>query len=95
MIKVVAKNYSLADKQKEIIGLADELVNETRKEAGNISYGVYRDVKNPEIITMIEEWESQEALDKHMKSDHFMRIVPEMNKYMTKEPDIDIYEKVL
>lgn len=95
MIKVVAKNYPMQDKQEEIMKLADELVRETRKEPGNISYAVCRDVGSPEIMAMIEEWESREALDRHLNSEHFKRIVPVMGKYMTREADVSVYEQVL
>ncbi|MCI2062684.1 MAG: antibiotic biosynthesis monooxygenase [Eubacteriaceae bacterium] len=95
MIKVVAKNYTIAENQKEILKLADELVKATRKESGNISYAVYKDIRDPEIITMIEEWENQGALDAHMNAEYFNRIVSEMSRYMTKEPEINIYEQVL
>ncbi len=90
MIKVVAKGFA-----QEVIEMCKELVELTRKEEGCISYELYQDIKDSTILTFIEEWESQEALDKHSKSEHFTRIIPMRNKLMAKASEITIYNKVL
>lgn len=95
MVKVVAKNYAKEDKVKEVIELCRELVNETRKEEGCIKYEFFQDVNEPSILTFIEEWISVEALKKHMKSEHFTRIIPEFGKLMEKDGDINVYKKVI
>ena len=93
MIKVVAKGVYQEGKAEEAIALYDELVRETRKENGCITYNLFRDNKNPDILTMIEEWKSVEALEEHMKSEHFTRIVPIIGK-MRKSSELNIYELV-
>lgn len=95
MIKVVARSFAKEDKLNEIIEFYKELVELTRKEDGCIKYELYRDEKDPTIVTMIEEWESREALDEHMKSEHFTRIVPKLGKLMAKESDMNIYNKLI
>ncbi len=91
MVKVVAKGYFHEGKTEEAIKLYKELVNETRKEDGCIAYNLFRDTKNPSILTMIEEWESQEALDLHMKTKHFTTLVPMISNYR-KTSELNIYE---
>jgi quinol monooxygenase YgiN len=95
MVKVAAKNFAQLDKFSEIIELYKELVDLTRKEKGCIKYELYQDENNPTILTMIEEWESRKALDEHLKSEHFIRIVPNVKKYMLKETDMNVYNKLL
>ena len=95
MIKVVAKNFAKEDKIDEIIELSKELVEITRKEKGCIKYEMYQDEQDATILTMIEEWENKEALEEHLKSEHFNRIVPRMGKLMLKEADINIYNKLI
>ncbi|WP_313339464.1 putative quinol monooxygenase [Sedimentibacter sp.] len=94
MIKVVAKGTYFDGKAEEVIELFKELVSETRKEKGCISYSLFRDVKNASILTMIEEWENREALDAHMKTEHFMRIVPIISKLRI-DSELNIYELVM
>ncbi|MBU5591645.1 antibiotic biosynthesis monooxygenase [Clostridium sp. MSJ-4] len=95
MIKVVAKNFAKEDKIDEIIELSKELVEITRKEKGCIKYEMYQDEQDATILTMIEEWENKEALEEHLKSEHFNRIVPRMGKLMLKEADMNIYNKLI
>ena len=95
MIKVVAKHYAQTDKMEKILELCKELVAETRKEKGCITYEVFLNVNDPSIYTMIEEWESQENLDAHMQSEHFKRIIPVIGEYLTKDTEVDIYKKVM
>lgn len=95
MVKVVAKNFAKKDTIDEIIKLCKELVQETRKEEGCIKYEMYQDENEPTILTMVEEWESRESLDNHMKSEHFQRIVPMLGKLMVRETDINVYNKLL
>lgn len=94
MIKVVAKANYFEDKVEDAIKLYEELVKETRKEDGCIYYSLFKDTKDPSVLTMIEEWESQEALDLHIKSNHFTTIVPMIAKFR-KSSELNIYELVL
>jgi len=95
MIKVVARNFAQPDKLNEIIELYKELVELTRKEKGCIKYELYQDENNPAVLTMIEEWESKKALEDHFKAEHFVRLVPKVKKYMLKETDLNIYNKLI
>lgn len=95
MIKVVARNFAKKDKLNEIMKHYKELVELTRKEKGCIKYELYEDEKNPTVLTMIEEWEDRQALENHLKSEHFTRIVPTLGKYMAKESDMNVYNKLI
>lgn len=95
MIKVVAKNYIQEGKFEDILDLYKELVEKTIKEPGCIKYELFQDINNPRILTMIEEWESIEALDSHEKTEHFVRIFPLLKDLVTDESDFRIYKKLI
>lgn len=95
MIKVVARNLIKEDKIEEAIERYKELVEMTRKEDGCIKYELYQDEKDNKIVSMIEEWEDRHALDNHLKSEHFTRIVPMLRQLMSKETDMNIYSKLI
>lgn len=95
MVKVVARNYIQEHKIEEVIELYKELVELTRKEEGCIKYELYQDEKDKKIVTMIEEWENREALEAHLKSEHFTRIVPMLGKFRLKETDMNVYNKLI
>ena len=95
MINVVAKHYVKEDKVAEFIKKAKKLVEETLKEEGCIKYGLFQDENNPAILTMIEKWESKEALDNHMKTEHFLSIVSVLGALDEKPKEINLYKKVI
>lgn len=95
MIKVVAKNCIQEGKLKEILELYKELVEKTIVEPGCIKYELYQDINDPGVLTMIEEWESLEALDAHEKTEHFIRIFPMLKDLVTNESDFRIYKKLI
>jgi len=94
MVKVIAKFSVKADSVDAFLDLAKELVETTVKEDGNISYEMFQDSKNPGRLFMVEEWESQEVLNKHLNSTHFTTLVPQMGKYAESEATINVCNKV-
>jgi quinol monooxygenase YgiN len=47
-----------------------DMMNETAREAGCLHYRFYRDVENPEVYRVYEEWESEAHLADHAASEH-------------------------
>jgi quinol monooxygenase YgiN len=81
MIKVVAKAKLKPDVNVEdYLVQARVLVAETRKEEGCITYALHLDINDPSIVTMLEEWVDEEALNQHNQTEHVKRIVPELRK---------------
>lgn len=90
MVKVIATFSVQADNLDIFLTLAKELVGTTVREEGCISYGMLQDVNNPGKLIMVEEWESRDALDKHLASTHFTTLVPQMGKHTERETEISI-----
>ncbi|MDR1881962.1 MAG: antibiotic biosynthesis monooxygenase [Prevotella sp.] len=74
-LKIVAVIVVKAAYREELEKVFRSVVDETRKEDGNISYNLYRDCKNPLKYTILEEWKSQAAIDGHNESAHFKAFV--------------------
>lgn len=94
MITVVATNYIKEEKIDEMIQLVKELVEETRKEEGCISYNLFQDSQDKGTFTFVEEWLSKEHLDVHMQAEHFTRIVPTIKALCRAEGNISVLNKV-
>ena len=96
MIKIVAKNYVKADKVDDFIALVTKLVQETNKnDEGCIHYELFQDIKDPSILTIIEEWESKEDLKNHMAAKHFLEIVPMLGALTEKPSENNFYQKLV
>jgi quinol monooxygenase YgiN len=95
MIKVVAKNFIRTDKVNEFIALARQLVEKTTKnDSGCIRYELFQDDSNPQILTIIEEWEDRESLNKHMTSTHFKEVTAAFTGFVEKAGEINLYQKL-
>lgn len=94
MIKLVAKRKFPKENLEKAIVLYSELVKETIKEEGCISYELFQDIDDECILSMIEEWESEEYLEKHSKSEHFTRLVPQIGELGKSKAEVNKYKKV-
>lgn len=95
MIAVYAKNVIKESKVEEFITLAKELIEETRKEDGNISYELIRVVNTNNELVFLEKWENNDVLATHMKTEHFTTIVPKLGEMIEGEMEIKIHEVLI
>lgn len=95
MIRVVAKSVIKEGEVEAYKTLAAELIQETRKEQGCISYELFQDVQSKDIVAFIETWENQDALDRHIKTAHFEKIVPKMAFLKERQSEINVYRLML
>ena len=61
--------------------IASGIVDEIRKEEGNLRYEYFTSLENPNEILLIDSWENQEALDKHHDSNMMQKIFELREKY--------------
>ncbi|MGE4799284.1 putative quinol monooxygenase [Yersinia hibernica] len=85
MLKVIAQDFIKPEHIGDVMPLYKELVAMTKLEPQCISYDLYINHKDPGNFVFIEEWPDQAALDIHCASEHFRRLVPQINQYQRKE----------
>lgn len=95
MLKIVAKFIVEEDKIEEFKKNAEILATQTRKEEGCISYQLLQNVDNSEMLFFVEEWENQEAIDKHNNSKHFTELLPKLTAHLKEDPAINVNNIVL
>lgn len=94
MITIIAKSIVNQGKLEEFMALTKEMIKESRKEDGCLSYDLYQDVHNDHILTLIEEWENMEAIQRHNESEHFNRILPQMKALRSLSSEVNLYHPV-
>lgn len=92
MITIIAKNLIKQGKTEEFKALSKELINQSRKEKGNISYNLYEDTTDSNILTFIEQWQDKEAINLHNNSAHFTSIVPKFAELKQGQSMINLYK---
>ena len=94
MIKVVARTLVREECIEAYHALAREIVEKTKQESGNVFYTMNQSMEDKRLHAMIEAWESMEALQAHMASEHFRRIVPQMAQYAEENYPPELYSEV-
>jgi len=69
-------HFTFAAKDADLVAsLFRELRDASRKEAGVIQFEVGRSREKPNVFAVWEVYRDQEAIDAHLASEHFQRLV--------------------
>ena len=92
MIVIVAQNKFREDKIAQARPLRERLIEKSREEKGCLKYDLYQDMKDPSVLTFIEEWTDEQAIEAHNNSAHFKEIVPQLGRFVA-DKDVRLYKK--
>lgn len=84
MIRLFSRRTFEKENYNKGYEIIKKLVEESQKEEGCIEYDVFFDVDLENSLCIYEEWEDENALNKHSNSEHFKKYVPMINE-LTKE----------
>ena len=65
---------------------------ESRKEPGCLTYAFSVDINDPNMVRVIERWESSEALATHFKTPHMAAFREALGRISPKSMDIKAYQ---
>lgn len=85
MLILIAEDFIQLDKIQTVLPFYEELVDKTREEAGCISYELTHDLKDKGHFLFIEKWVDEAALQIHTESEHFTRLIPQIDKHIRKK----------
>ena len=71
MIIVRITMKTLMEKRTEMMQTLLSMIEPTGKEKGCLSYDVFCDLEDNHVFSLIEEWESREDLNRHIRSERF------------------------
>lgn len=95
MITIVAKITVKKDCIHKFMELANKLVEESRKESGCEEYKLYQDINNPQVLTFIEKWVDEKAIETHNQSEHFTAIVPKFKDLEEMPAESNLYKVLI
>jgi quinol monooxygenase YgiN len=61
----------LPENQKEVMQTLLSMIESTGNERGCLSHHVFRDIGDENVFSLIDEWETREDLDQHIRSAKF------------------------
>ena len=88
MIFVVVKFTIRVERSDEWLSLIDDFTQATRQEAGNIFFEWSRNVDDPHQFVLLEAFESREAGEAHVNSEHFRTAMAWIPNVIVKTPEI-------
>ena len=62
---------ALMEKKTEMMQTLLSMIEPVRKEKGCLNYDVFYGIDGQTVFNLIEEWETREDLDRHIRSDRF------------------------
>ena len=84
----IARDNQIAALQK----LLQSLIPPTLQESGCIQYELHQNLSHPSDFAFIEEWRSEEDLDKHLNSEHVEEMKKIVGDFIVGDPDIRRYK---
>ena len=93
-IVVVGSITSRPGKEDETREALASLVAPTHAEDGCILYAMHQGAADATRFVFVERWESQEALDAHLGSDHIAAVLAKADELLSEPPDIVVYRPV-
>lgn len=83
-LKIIASFSIKTENREELLISFRKVVDGTRKEIGCISYDLFEDKNDLQKYIILETWESEDHLDEHKKTDHYLTFKEEIkNKILS------------
>jgi quinol monooxygenase YgiN len=93
-LRVVARIKARPDKVNELLSVLSSLVEPTHKEPGCLSYELLQHNEDPTDLTLVEEWQDENALELHIATKHFKDAMTKLPNLVAVKPDIRKYHQV-
>jgi len=71
MIIVRITMKALMEKRREMMQTLLSMIEPAGKEKGCLSYDIFCDLEDNHVFSLIEEWETREDLNRHIRSERF------------------------
>ncbi|MDO5823766.1 putative quinol monooxygenase [Methanobrevibacter sp.] len=92
MIIVQAKAIPKDETSKnEIIGFAQDLIEKSREEAGNVDYNLLVNTDDDTLL-FVEQWDSIEILNNHLKTEHFIKFGENIGDLVAEDLKISVFD---
>ena len=92
---VLVVSMKIKDQTEEKVGeIFKGLALASKNEEGCIEYRLHRSSEDEKLFLLYEEWESQEALDKHRQMVHFKDFHEKSDKFLAVAPEVSTWEIV-
>jgi len=75
------------ERRRDLLETMRGMLEPARVERGCLSYRLYADVEDKNIFVLVEEWNTQKDLERHIRTDNQRRILALMD-LLSEQPDV-------
>jgi quinol monooxygenase YgiN len=69
IVKIIMN--ALSEKRKEVLQTLLSTIDAIRQEKGCRRYQVFQDIEDENVFSLVQEWETREDLEHHIRTDRF------------------------
>jgi quinol monooxygenase YgiN len=91
MIVVVGRVSTDDDKRATLIRVGQAVARASRAEPGCLHYELYADTENEHEFVFVEEWETEEALQRHFTTPHIAEFMQAITGAIIAPPDVSFH----
>ncbi len=91
MIVVIGRVVTDADRRDDLVRLGEALAGASRAEEGCLSYRLYEDTEADNEFVFVEEWVSEEALQRHFGTPHIAQFMKAIPAAVVAPPDVKFH----
>ena len=88
MIFIVVKYTIRPDRTEDWLAFVEEFTQATRQEPGNLFFEWSKSLDTPNQFVLLEGFQSREAGEAHVNSDHFKVAIARLPDLIAKRPDL-------
>jgi quinol monooxygenase YgiN len=88
MIVVIGRVRTDPERRAQLIDLGQRVARASREEAGCLGYRLYEDTETENAFVLIEEWEDEEALQRHFRTAHIAEFMSAFPATLSAAPDV-------
>jgi len=78
MIIFILQLKVFPEKRWDVLKTIHTVIGPTMVQTGCLHCGFYSNTQNDDELILLEKWESEEAMEKHIRSDEFRKIIAAM-----------------
>ncbi|HWR58508.1 MAG TPA: putative quinol monooxygenase [Thermodesulfovibrionales bacterium] len=86
MILVTLRMIVRSERRSDLLETIRGMLEPARVERGCLSYRLYEDVENRNAFVLLEEWETQQDLERHIRTDN-QRLLLALTDLLSEQPE--------
>ena len=80
------------ESRETFLAAAREVIAQTRREPGSLSYSCYEDIAEPNVFIFYEEWRTQADIDAHLAQPYTQALLTAATQWVVTPPAIMLHE---